>query len=89
MEKLYCVVEFYSESGESKPVEVVPKTWVDFDKKFVFWPPKSGSAFQSAVKKHHPPSPNWSLHRFTRVLAECGKFQLIKLAFVFRHSMLK
>lgn len=73
MAKQYCVVEFYSESGDSKPVEVVPNIWIDFDQKYVSWPPKTGTAFKSAVKKQHPPSTNWSLHRFTRVLAECGK----------------
>lgn len=73
MAKPYCVVEFCSEFGDSKPVEAVPKIWIDFDQKYVFWPPKNGSKFQSAVKKQTPPSSTWSLHRFTRVLAECGK----------------
>ncbi len=76
MAKQYCIVEFYSESEESNPVDVVPHTWIDFNTKYVSWPPKTGTAVRSAVKKRHPPSPNWSLHRFTRVLAECGEFYL-------------
>lgn len=73
MVKKYCVVEYYPDSKGSKPVEIVPSIWIDFEKKFVYWPPLKKSAIIKAVKKaeQHPYN-NWTIFQYNRVLKEYG-----------------
>lgn len=68
----YSIVEFYPDEKDkgSKPTAIVPNNWIDTEKSFVYWP-KSIST--SAVKRATPPKKNWSIHRYTRILAEFGK----------------
>lgn len=72
MEKQYCLIEFYAE-GETttKPAEIVPHIWVDENKKFVYWPPKTGAAFKALVKRADKnPTEVWTIQRYNRILGK-------------------
>ncbi len=76
MDKKYFLIEFYAEGGTTtKPAEVVPQIWVDETKKFVYWPPKTGPAFKSLVKRAEKlPTETWSIQRYNRILGRYSKF---------------
>ncbi len=76
MDQKYCIVEFFSETpGGTSPTEIVPNIWIDRISKLVYWPPKPPAALKVAIKKaSEPPSQNWGIHRYNRILGEYGKF---------------
>lgn len=68
----YSIVEFYPDERDngSKPTAIVPNNWINVRKLFVYWPKSITTA---AVKKAIAPKENWSIHRYTRILAEYGE----------------
>lgn len=73
--KKYSVIEFPSSGDNTKPVEVVPTTWVNFQDGTVYWPPRSLlPKLESIIRKaEERPGSRWEICSFERILGQYGK----------------
>lgn len=56
-------------------IRVLPRNWIDFEKKLAFWPHfKSDIAFDKAAEKMEVPESSSPKYTVKRILASCGEF---------------